>query len=84
VRAERTLLALRGVGPWTAHYVMMRGCGFADCVPVGDAGLNKALQQFFALEARPDAEQTRELMAPFAGHRSVATFHFWRSLGDSP
>jgi AraC family transcriptional regulator of adaptative response / DNA-3-methyladenine glycosylase II len=84
VRAERTLLGLHGVGPWTAHYVMMRGCGFADCVPVGDAGLGKALQQFFGLEARPDAGETIALMAPFQGHRSVATFHFWRSLGDSP
>jgi 3-methyladenine DNA glycosylase/8-oxoguanine DNA glycosylase len=81
---EETLLARRGVGPWTAHYVMLRGFGLADCVPVGDAGLTLALQRFFALPARPGPAETRALMAPFAPHRSLATFHLWTSLGDPP
>ena len=83
-RIEETLLARRGVGPWTAAYVMLRGYGLADCVPVGDAGLTLALQRFHRFDARPDPARTRELMAPFAPHRSFATFHFWNSLGDSP
>ncbi|HXT52693.1 MAG TPA: helix-turn-helix domain-containing protein [Thermoanaerobaculia bacterium] len=83
-RIEETLLARRGVGPWTAAYVMLRGYGLADCVPVGDAGLTLALQRFHRLDARPDAARTRELMAPYAPFRSFATFHFWNSLGDSP
>ena len=33
VRAERTLLAVRGLGPWSVNYLMMRSLGFADCVP---------------------------------------------------
>ncbi|HEV8628831.1 MAG TPA: helix-turn-helix domain-containing protein [Thermoanaerobaculia bacterium] len=81
---EAALLARRGIGPWTAAYVMLRGYGLADCVPVGDAGLGLALQRFFALPARPDAAATRRLMAPFAPFRSLATFHFWMSLGDTP
>lgn len=83
-RIEETLLARRGVGPWTAAYVMLRGFGLADCVPVGDAGLALALQRYHGLDERPDAARTRQLMAPFAPHRSLATFHFWSSLGDSP
>jgi 3-methyladenine DNA glycosylase/8-oxoguanine DNA glycosylase len=81
-RARHALLALPGIGPWTAEYVMMRGFGFGDCVPVGDAGLETALQRFYGLEARPDAERTRALMARFAPHRSLATEHFWQSLHD--
>jgi AraC family transcriptional regulator of adaptative response / DNA-3-methyladenine glycosylase II len=83
-RIEETLLARRGVGPWTAAYVMLRGYGLRDCVPVGDSGLATALQRFFGLAERPDVAQTRRLMEPFAPYRSFATFHLWNSLGDSP
>ncbi|MFN7957866.1 MAG: Ada metal-binding domain-containing protein [Holophagaceae bacterium] len=80
----RDLLALRGCGPWTAQYVLMRGLGFRDCVPVGDAGLTLALQRWFQLEARPGPAETQALMAPFAPHRSLATFHLWSSLKGTP
>lgn len=83
-RAERRLLALRGIGPWTAQYVLLRSCGFADCLPVGDAGLAAALTRFFGLDRRPGPAETRELMEPFAPHRSLATAHLWASLGDAP
>jgi len=82
--ASRRLLALRGCGPWTAQYVLMRGLGFRDGVPVGDAGLTLALQRWFKLEARPDGPETLRLMAPFAPHRSLATFHLWASLKGIP
>jgi len=81
---ERTLLDVRGLGPWSTNYLMMRGFGFADCVPVGDTGLGTALERFFALDARPDAQAVRTLMEPFAPFRSLATFHLWLSLGDAP
>ena len=78
---EADLLAVRGIGPWTAQYVMIRSCGFADCVPVGDAGLIAALTRLYRLRKRPDATKTRRLLRPFAPHRSLATFHFWMTLG---
>ncbi len=82
--ASRRLLALRGCGPWTAQYVLMRGLGFRDGVPVGDAGLTLALQRWFGLDARPDGPETLRLMTPFAPHRSLATFHLWASLKGIP
>jgi AraC family transcriptional regulator of adaptative response / DNA-3-methyladenine glycosylase II len=82
VHMESELLAVRGLGPWSAHYLMMRCFGFEDCLPVGDAGLVKGLQRFFDLPARPDANETRELMQPFAPYRSWATFHLWQTLKD--
>ncbi len=80
VRMESALLAVRGLGPWSANYLMMRSAGFEDCLPVGDAGLVRGLERFFGLPARPDADATRELMRPFAPYRSWATFHLWQSL----
>jgi 3-methyladenine DNA glycosylase/8-oxoguanine DNA glycosylase len=80
---EARLLALRGVGPWTAQYVMLRALGFADCAPIGDSGLATALARFYALDHRPGPEETRALLAPFSPYRSLATAHFWASLGDA-
>ncbi|KPL81175.1 DNA-3-methyladenine glycosylase 2 family protein [Herpetosiphon geysericola] len=79
-RIERELLALRGIGPWTAQYVLMRSYGFSDCVPVGDSGLTSSLQAFFQLEQRPDRSTTLALMAAFSPYRSLATFHLWQRL----
>ena len=81
---ERRLLDVRGLGPWSTHYLLMRGFGFADCVPLGDTGLSAALTRFYALEERPDTKAVRALMQTFAPYRSLATFHLWLSLGDAP
>lgn len=78
---ERVLLALHGIGPWSAQYLLMRSYGFLDCVPVGDAGLRLGLQRFFKLDQRPDRPTTLRLMGPFQPYRSLATFHFWQYLG---
>jgi 3-methyladenine DNA glycosylase/8-oxoguanine DNA glycosylase len=79
---DERLRAIRGFGVWSANYVMMRGCGFADCVPVGDSGLTSSLQDFYRLDVRPDAEKTLALMKRFAPYRSLATFHFWMRKSD--
>jgi AraC family transcriptional regulator of adaptative response / DNA-3-methyladenine glycosylase II len=77
-RAERTLLSVRGLGPWSVNYLMMRSLGFADCVPIGDTGVTSGLQAVFKLEERPDADATRRLMTVFSPHRSLATAHIWQ------
>lgn len=80
-RIERTLLAVRGIGPWSAHYLMMRCFGFLDCVPLGDTGLATGLERFFALAARPDKRDQLALMSRFSPYRSLATFHLWQRHG---
>jgi len=77
-RAERTLLAVRGLGPWSVNYIMMRSLGFADCVPFGDTGVTSGLKTLFKLEERPDLDGTRRLMSVFSPHRSLATAHLWQ------
>jgi AraC family transcriptional regulator of adaptative response / DNA-3-methyladenine glycosylase II len=76
-QVRERLESLRGFGVWSANYVMMRGCGLADCVPLGDSGLATALEHFHGLDHRPDREETDALMQPFRPYRSLATFHFW-------
>ncbi|MEW5926659.1 MAG: Ada metal-binding domain-containing protein [Gemmatimonadota bacterium] len=79
--AEQRLRAVRGIGPWSARYVLMRGFGLADCVPVGDSALATALQRWLDVDVRPGPAETGALMERFAPFRSLATFHLWQTLG---
>ena len=78
--AETTLTRVRGIGTWTANYVMMRGCAFPDCVPAGDSALSASLRAYFGLADKIDAQRTRELMERFTPWRTLATYHFWLRL----
>jgi AraC family transcriptional regulator, regulatory protein of adaptative response / DNA-3-methyladenine glycosylase II len=82
IAAEKALTSQRGIGVWTARYVLMRG-GFADAAPVGDSALATALQRLHQLPERPDADETARLMSAFAPHRSVATMHLWTYLKEA-
>jgi AraC family transcriptional regulator of adaptative response / DNA-3-methyladenine glycosylase II len=76
-RVQCWLSETRGFGPWSTNYVMMRGFGFANCVPFGDTGLTSGLAKLYGLERRPTPEETTKLMKPFEPYRSLATFRIW-------
>lgn len=82
--AEAALTALRGIGPWTARYILLRGFGFPDVAPVGDSGLATGLERLYGLGTRPDIAEQEAAMRAFAPHRSLATAHLWASLEDQP
>lgn len=83
VAAERSLKKIRGIGTWTARYMLLRGAGFADCAPVGDSALATALQKLHRRNDRPEHEEVDRMMRAFAPHRSLATAHLWASLKDA-
>jgi AraC family transcriptional regulator of adaptative response / DNA-3-methyladenine glycosylase II len=71
------LLAVPGIGPWTASYIAMRALGDPDAYPLGDAGLRRALQRRGqALDHGAEA-RLAEAWRPW---RSYAVVHLWRSL----
>jgi 3-methyladenine DNA glycosylase/8-oxoguanine DNA glycosylase len=82
--ADARLQSEKGIGPWTSHYVLMRGLGLPDCVPIGDSALATALERGWKLDARPGPKEVARLMAPYAPYRSLATFHLWASLKGTP
>ncbi len=75
--AHARLIEQKGVGPWTAHYVGMRALGQLDCLPAGDVGLQKAIQQFYGLRKQPSPTRVEKLARNWAGWRSYATFYLW-------
>ena len=80
IGVERQLMAVRGLGPWSVNYIMMRGLGFADCLPLGDTGLRAALERLHGIETKLPMEQVETLMQRYRPYRSFATYHLWQSL----
>lgn len=75
--ADAALTGIKGIGPWTRAYVLLRACAFPDIAPVGDAGLALALQNFHGLDRRPGPAEQTALMQLFTPWRSLATAHLW-------
>jgi AraC family transcriptional regulator of adaptative response / DNA-3-methyladenine glycosylase II len=73
------LLALPGVGPWTAGYVAMRALGDPDAFLPGDLGVRHALG---ALGGPGDARGAAALAERWRPWRAYAVAHLWASLGD--
>jgi len=78
--AEATLIALPGVGPWTAAYTVMRALGQPDAFPAGDLGVRHALTK-----ARPSGgpwtePRARRLAEAWRPWRSYATLALWAFL----
>jgi len=72
----RVLLALPGIGPWTAHYIAMRALRWPDAWPTGDVALTQALglPAHRSAAAHRQAEQAAERWRPW---RSYAVIRAW-------
>jgi AraC family transcriptional regulator of adaptative response / DNA-3-methyladenine glycosylase II len=78
--ARRQLLALPGIGPWTAEVIAMRGLGDPDAFPASDLGLRAAAEQ---LGLPSEQRALIERSARWRPWRSYATQHLWTTL-DHP
>ena len=67
--AQSRLLAVRGIGPWTAAHVMGVAYGDRDAVPMGDYHLPNAVSWALAGEDRGDDARMVELLEPFRPER---------------
>ena len=75
--ARRQLLALKGIGPWTADYVVMRGLGHPDTMLTQDLGVRHALDRLGGVDRHADEQGPR-----WAPWRSYAVHHLWASLSQ--
>ena len=72
------LRRLSGVGKWTTEYVLLRGFGFRDIVPLGDAGLRSAVSRWKHHGRAVTDDDMEEALRPFRGRRSLAVEHLWQ------
>jgi DNA-3-methyladenine glycosylase II len=74
------LVAVKGIGRWTAEIFLMFRLGRPDIFPADDLGLMNAVQRAYGLRKRPDAKKLREMGEVWRPHRSVAAWYLWQSL----
>ena len=72
-QAYQSLLALKGVGPWTAGNVIGRATGKYPHLSQGDVALQAAVRRYFhADKGEKSARQVRDTLAPFAEYAGLA------------
>ncbi|MFW6195156.1 MAG: DNA-3-methyladenine glycosylase 2 [Chloroflexota bacterium] len=78
--AER-LRGLRGVGPWTAQWILLRGLGREDAFPAGDVALQRVLGELVRCSAFTEKEvrDFAESYRPYRGYLTVYVFAVIRS-----
>lgn len=80
------LIAVKGVGEWTAHMFMMFAMGRLDILPVGDLGIKNGMIKLYNLRTPPTAEEIRDIATKNSWHpyESVASWYVWQSLDNLP
>ena len=78
--AVATMLALRGVGHWTTQWVLIRGLGRPDALPLGDLALRRVVSRmFFSGEDLTDA-RLEEFCGRWSPLRTYATVYLFTAL----
>lgn len=78
----RQLVAVKGIGRWTAEIYLMFRLGRPDILPADDLGLMNAVHRTYGLRQRPTPDKLRKLGEAWRPHRSVAAWYLWASLAD--
>jgi DNA-3-methyladenine glycosylase II len=73
-----TLVAIKGVGRWTAQMVLMFRLGRPNIVPEGDLGVRKAIQIAYRMRKMPTPKQVTALGARWAPYGTIAAWYLWR------
>ncbi|MGD8427625.1 MAG: DNA-3-methyladenine glycosylase [Balneolaceae bacterium] len=76
----KQLRKIRGVGEWTANYVLMKSLKKMNCITYGDTGLQAAVSSVLGLDRKPSREEINSLFAPFEDWQSYLVIYLWRTL----
>jgi len=69
------LTTIRGIGRWSAEYVLLRGLGRLDTFPGDDIGAQNNLRRLFGLADRPNYEEIRRLTSQWHPYEGIVYFH---------
>jgi DNA-3-methyladenine glycosylase II len=78
------LVAVKGLGEWTAHMFLMFQLERPDVLAVGDLGVRRAIERAYSLDELPDRETMERLGERWRPHRTLACRYLWRSLENEP
>ena len=78
------LTAVRGIGPWTVHMLLIFQLGRPDVMPTGDFAIRLAFKKLYRKRKDPSPAQIVQHARRWQPYRSVASWYLWRSLDTSP
>ncbi len=74
------LTAVRGVGPWSVHMLLMFRLGRPDVLPTADYGVQKGFQQTYGMAELPSPKVLALRAEQWRPHRTMASWYLWRAL----
>jgi DNA-3-methyladenine glycosylase II len=82
----KELVAVKGIGEWTAHMFLIFALGRLDVLPVGDLGIRSGIQKLYGYDHLPTPAEIIELAAKNNWHpyESVACWYVWQALDNAP
>jgi DNA-3-methyladenine glycosylase II len=78
------LVAVKGIGTWSAHMFLMFHLQRPDILAVGDLGIRKAMMVNYGLAELPAPAAMEAIAEPWRPHRTLACRFLWRSLDATP
>jgi DNA-3-methyladenine glycosylase II len=82
LEVSERLLAVKGIGPWTVNYALLRGYGFADCSLEGDVAVRTAIGRLLGGAERPNLPEAAAFLHTYRPQRTMAAAHLWASLSQ--
>lgn len=82
--AIKSIVALKGFGPWSAEIYLMFSLQRTDIFPSGDLALLVALQKLKGLDDKPTPIQAREIITHWSPWRSVGSLFLWHYYHGAP
>jgi DNA-3-methyladenine glycosylase II len=76
----KQLVAVKGIGRWTAEMFLIFSLARPDVLAVDDYGVQVAMKRLYDLPDLPKPAQMRQLAEPWRPYRSYALLYLWRSL----
>jgi DNA-3-methyladenine glycosylase II len=76
------LVAVRGVGRWTAQMFLIGGLGRPDVLPADDLGVRKGFQRVYRTRRLPEPARIMKQGRYWAPYRSIASWYFWRVVDE--
>jgi len=82
--AIEEIVAVRGLGVWTAEMFLIFHLERPDVLSGGDLGIRKAVRIEYGLKEMPSPTRVVEIGEPWSPHRSLASLYLWESLAIAP
>ena len=82
--AIEEIVAVRGLGRWSAEMFLLFHLERPDVLSGGDLGIRRAVQIEYGLDEMPAPGRVLEIGEPWHPHRSLASLYLWESLANAP